>query len=69
MVVKFKKLTFQNILSFGAKPTTIEFDHGVNLISGMNGAGKCLDKHTKILLEMDEKIYEKYINTMNVWSL
>lgn len=40
MVVKFKSLTFQNILSFGATPTTIEFEHGVNLISGKNGSGK-----------------------------
>jgi len=40
MVVKFKRLTFQNILSFGASPTTIDFKHGVNLISGKNGSGK-----------------------------
>jgi len=40
MVVKFKKLTFQNILSFGANPTVLEFEHGVNLISGLNGSGK-----------------------------
>ena len=40
MVVKFKKLTFQNILSFGAKPITIDFQHGVNLISGKNASGK-----------------------------
>lgn len=40
MVVKFKKLIFQNILSFGAKPITIDFQHGVNLISGKNGSGK-----------------------------
>ncbi|MFW6173022.1 MAG: AAA family ATPase [Elusimicrobiota bacterium] len=40
MVVKFNKLTFQNILSFGATPTTVSFDHGVNLISGKNGSGK-----------------------------
>ena len=40
MVVKFKKLTFQNILSFGATPTVLEFEHGVNLISGKNGSGK-----------------------------
>jgi len=40
MVVKFKKLTFQNLLSFGAFPTTIDFEYGVNLISGKNGSGK-----------------------------
>jgi DNA repair exonuclease SbcCD ATPase subunit len=40
MVVTFQKITFQNILSFGAIPTTINFNSGVNLISGKNGSGK-----------------------------
>ena len=40
MVVKFKTLIFQNILSFGSKPVVINFEHGVNLISGKNGSGK-----------------------------
>jgi len=40
MVVKFIKLKFQNLLSFGAQPITIDFQHGVNLISGKNGSGK-----------------------------
>jgi len=40
MIVKFRELTFQNILSFGATPTTINFENGVNLISGKNGSGK-----------------------------
>lgn len=40
MDVKFISLTFKNILSFGAFPTTIKFEHGVNLISGKNGSGK-----------------------------
>ena len=40
MIVKFKKIEFQNILSFGAKPTIINFQSGVNLISGKNGSGK-----------------------------
>lgn len=40
MIVRFKKLIFQNILSFGATPTTINFENGVTLISGENGSGK-----------------------------
>jgi DNA repair exonuclease SbcCD ATPase subunit len=40
MVVKFKKITFQNILSFGANSTEFDFKQGVNLISGKNGTGK-----------------------------
>jgi hypothetical protein len=63
MIIKFKKLTFKNLLSFGATPTTIEFENGVNLISGVNGSGKCVCKKTNIKVQMDEKIYEKYIDT------
>lgn len=40
MEVKFKRLTFQNILSFGNQPTTVEFEQGVSLISGRNASGK-----------------------------
>lgn len=40
MIVKFKQLKFQNILSFGANTTTIDFSSGLNLISGKNGCGK-----------------------------
>jgi hypothetical protein len=61
MVVKFKKITFQNILSFGANSTEFDFEQGVNLISGKNGSGKCLDKNTMIKVQMEEKIFEKYI--------
>jgi DNA repair exonuclease SbcCD ATPase subunit len=40
MQLKFKSITFSNILSFGALPTTIEFTSGLNLWSGKNGSGK-----------------------------
>lgn len=40
MIVKFQTITFQNILSFGACPTSINFSRGINLISGKNGSGK-----------------------------
>jgi hypothetical protein len=65
MVINFQEITFKNILSFGAIPKTFKFNAGISLISGLNGQGKCVFKNTKIKLQMDEKIYEKYINTIN----
>ena len=40
MEIQFKHITFKNILSFGAKSTTIDFERGLNLIFGKNGSGK-----------------------------
>jgi len=40
MIIRFNELEFKNILSFGAKPTVINFDKGLILISGKNGSGK-----------------------------
>lgn len=40
MDVKFKEISFKNLLSFGATKTTIHFSNGINLISGENGTGK-----------------------------
>lgn len=40
MVIEFKNIIFSNILSFGSKETTFNFENGFNLISGINGSGK-----------------------------
>jgi DNA repair exonuclease SbcCD ATPase subunit len=41
MELKIKSITFSNIMSFGANPTTINFDENLlSLIQGSNGAGK-----------------------------
>jgi DNA repair exonuclease SbcCD ATPase subunit len=40
MFIKFEELTFQNILSFGSNPITINFQQGLSLIAGLNGSGK-----------------------------
>jgi DNA repair exonuclease SbcCD ATPase subunit len=40
-VIKFKSITFKNVLSYGNIPTTIELDVcGTSLITGANGCGK-----------------------------
>ena len=40
MFLELKKITFQNFLSYGSKPTVIEFQKGLNLVTGLNGVGK-----------------------------
>lgn len=40
MFVSFEKLSFCNILSFGASTVKIYFQKGLNLITGTNGSGK-----------------------------
>ena len=40
MFVEFKKLSFSNIMSYGAAGAEIEFQPGFNTIMAVNGAGK-----------------------------
>lgn len=57
----FKKLRFKNILSFGNSFTEINLDTKETvLINGLNAAGKCLDKFTKIEIEIPEEILDDF---------
>lgn len=40
MIIRFNKIKFSNILSFGATETEIDFEKGFHLIVGANGSGK-----------------------------
>lgn len=40
MIIKFNKIKFKNILSYGNKESEVVFDKGLNLISAQNGCGK-----------------------------
>jgi len=40
MDIKFNKITFSNIMSFGSNRTEFDFKNGLNLIIGANGTGK-----------------------------
>ncbi len=40
MEVRFDKIIFQNVLSFGNVPTEFSLEEGLNLITGKNGSGK-----------------------------
>ncbi|MFA5484954.1 MAG: AAA family ATPase [Candidatus Pacearchaeota archaeon] len=40
MLIEFQTLKFKNILSFGNKETIINFNRGLNLVTGVNGSGK-----------------------------
>jgi hypothetical protein len=62
MIIQFQSLTFKNLLSYGATPTTTNFSSGINLISGQNGQGKCVYRKTKINVKMSEKMYKDFIN-------
>ncbi len=49
--MKIKAIEFRNFASYGNKLQRIEFEENVGnfyLVLGQNGAGKCLDKDTKI---------------------
>ena len=62
--IEFKKLYIQNFLSVGNEPLEIEFNNGLNVITGYNrdendiknGCGKCLDKKTKIKVRIPDEL-------------
>lgn len=68
--INFKSVEGKNFLSFGEKASKIDLKNGVNSIVGTNydkedsknGAGKCLDKSTKIEIEIvDLMVQEKFL--------
>jgi hypothetical protein len=66
MSVKFKQVSYKNFLSSGNIPIVIPLDtHGMTLIMGKNGSGKCLDPSTEIDVRIDdpeiEKIFEEFM--------
>lgn len=40
MRLEFEKVTFKNILSYGNKETTYDFQNGIDIVSAKNGSGK-----------------------------
>ena len=59
MVLKFKKLILQNVLSFGNNETEIIFDNGLVLITGKNGVGKSSLLLDAISFALYDKPYRK----------
>jgi len=53
-------LEFRNIKSYGNKIQRLEFDTegGLILLTGTNGAGKCLSPDTEIDITIDDKDIE-----------
>ena len=69
MFVEFKKLSFCNIMSYGASGAEIDFQSGLNTIKAANGSGKSsiLDALTFVLFGKpyrDIKLSE-LVNTAN----
>ena len=65
-MIIFHKARFKNILSYGNQFTELQLDKSTTtLISGKNGAGKCLDKSTKITIQFDtlaiRDLFESYV--------
>lgn len=58
----FKKIRFRNFLSFGNTWTYFNLNSNETiLISGTNGVGKCLDKKTKIEIEIPKELEKLFI--------
>lgn len=53
MFVKFENVKFKNILSYGNNENEISFEHGMTLISGKNGNGKCVRSNTTIRIKFE----------------
>jgi len=55
-----KELTYKNIKSYGNKIQKITFDDkgGLTLLTGTNGAGKCLSPDTEIDISIEDKEIE-----------
>ena len=70
MAIIFKVLRYRNFLSTGNQFTEIDFTRNrTTLIVGENGSGKCLERNTKINININnsevKKAFEEYINEKN----
>jgi len=61
-MINFKSINYKNFQSVGNAGMKIDLDRSpTTLIGGPNGAGKCVDKLTKISISIeDEKILKKF---------
>jgi len=60
--MKIREISWKNFGSYGNKEQKIEFDSlqgNFYLVLGSNGAGKCLDKNTKIEITFDDSDQEE----------
>jgi len=58
MNIKFTKVKWKNLLSYGNSFAEYEFKNGLDIITGVNGAGKCLRKNTVITVQTENKDIE-----------
>lgn len=60
--MKINKLLFKNFASYGNRIQEIEFNKeqsDLYLVLGGNGAGKCLAKETKLIIDIEDKEIKK----------
>ena len=62
-----KSISIKNFLSYGERPIIYQFDrHQMMLVTAKNGSGKCVDKSTKIDVQLqDEETHKKFIEFIN----
>lgn len=64
--MRILNLEFKNFASYGNTVQKLKFEKDHNdliLLSGLNGAGKCLSGDTEIEIDIkDNKLYEDFIN-------
>ena len=74
MKLRFIKIQFKNINSYGNHWTRIDLDQGDSVaIIGKNGGGKCLDPSTKIDIQIDDpeilKQFESFMKARSISSI
>ena len=67
MFIKFKKISYKNLLSVGNNPVEINLDSSpTTLLFGKNGNGKCLFPTTKINISINnneiEELFKEFID-------
>lgn len=64
--MRILNLEFKNFASYGNTVQKLKFEKDHNdliLLSGLNGAGKCLSGDTEIEIDIeDNKLYEDFVN-------
>jgi hypothetical protein len=69
-IVKINQIRFKNLLSYGNREQTVDLSdaNGLHLIRGQNGAGKCLHGSTKIIVDMSEDMWKKFMEMKEEWE-
>lgn len=70
MNIIWEKIVFKNFMSYGDTETTFFFNKSPStLITGLNGAGKCVRENTNINIDFDDEhtrlLFIKFMEEIN----